>query len=108
MTRPSTRVVPVDTDEERIALFLDYENLAIGARDALGGLSFDLKPVLDALAERAGGVRRIHVGELGAQRPDGLQLLGRAQVLLTRDTALRDHQRGHDALRRQLGVEAEQ
>jgi hypothetical protein len=42
----------VDTDEERIALFLDYENLAIGAREALGGLSFDLKPVLDALAER--------------------------------------------------------
>ena len=26
----------MDTDEERIALFLDYENLAIGARDNLG------------------------------------------------------------------------
>ncbi|NUT02186.1 MAG: NYN domain-containing protein [Hamadaea sp.] len=38
--------------EERIALFLDYENLAIGARDHLGGLAFDLKPVSDALAER--------------------------------------------------------
>ncbi|WP_030435825.1 NYN domain-containing protein [Actinoplanes subtropicus] len=38
--------------EERIALFLDYENLAIGARDHLGGLSFDLRPVADALAER--------------------------------------------------------
>jgi uncharacterized protein (TIGR00288 family) len=38
--------------EERIALFLDYENLAIGARDHLGGMSFDLRPVADALAER--------------------------------------------------------
>jgi uncharacterized LabA/DUF88 family protein len=47
----------VDTDEERIALFLDYENLAIGAREALG-LSFDLKPVLDALAERGRVIAR--------------------------------------------------
>jgi uncharacterized protein (TIGR00288 family) len=38
--------------EERIALFLDYENLAISARDHLGGMAFDLKPVSDALAER--------------------------------------------------------
>ena len=38
--------------EERIALFLDYENLAIGARDHLGGMTFDLLPVTDALAER--------------------------------------------------------
>ncbi len=42
---------PVD-QEERIALFLDYENLAIGARDHLGGMTFDLRPVSDALAER--------------------------------------------------------
>ena len=39
-------------EEERIALFLDYENLAIGARDALGGREFDFKPIADALAER--------------------------------------------------------
>ncbi|HWH31820.1 MAG TPA: NYN domain-containing protein [Egibacteraceae bacterium] len=39
-------------EEERIALFLDYENLAIGARDDLGGFKFDLKPLADALAER--------------------------------------------------------
>ena len=39
-------------DEERIALFLDYENLAIGAREDLGGMTFDLKPLSDALAER--------------------------------------------------------
>jgi hypothetical protein len=38
--------------EERIALFLDYENLAIGARDHLGGMTFDLLPVSSALAER--------------------------------------------------------
>lgn len=40
------------TDEERIALFMDYENLAIGAREDLGGMAFDLKPLADALAER--------------------------------------------------------
>jgi uncharacterized protein (TIGR00288 family) len=39
------------TDDERIALFLDYENLAIGAREELGG-AFDLRPIADALAER--------------------------------------------------------
>jgi len=47
----------VDVDEERIALFLDYENLAIGARDILG-LTFDLKPVVDALAERGRVIAR--------------------------------------------------
>jgi len=40
------------TDEERIALFLDYENLAIGAREALGRGDFDFRPIADALAER--------------------------------------------------------
>jgi uncharacterized protein (TIGR00288 family) len=40
----------VTSDDERIALFLDYENLAIGARDTLGGLDF--RPIADALAER--------------------------------------------------------
>lgn len=39
-------------DEARIALFLDYENLAIGAREALGGAAFDLKAITDALADR--------------------------------------------------------
>jgi uncharacterized protein (TIGR00288 family) len=39
------------TDDERIALFLDYENLAIGAREALGG-TFDFRPIADALADR--------------------------------------------------------
>jgi uncharacterized LabA/DUF88 family protein len=48
----------MDLDEERIALFLDYENLAIGARDRLEGLRFDLRPVLDALAERGRVIAR--------------------------------------------------
>ncbi|WP_431912867.1 NYN domain-containing protein [Micromonospora carbonacea] len=38
--------------EDRIALFLDYENLALGAREHLGGMVFDLRPLADALAER--------------------------------------------------------
>jgi hypothetical protein len=54
----ATRLLVVDTDEERIALFLDYENLAIGARDNLHGLQFELKPVLDALAERGRVIAR--------------------------------------------------
>lgn len=45
-------------DEERIALFLDYENLAIGARDALRGRDFDFKPIADALADRGRVVSR--------------------------------------------------
>lgn len=38
-------------DEERIGLFIDYENLAIGARQDLG-IQFDFKPIAGALAER--------------------------------------------------------
>ncbi len=45
-------------DDERIALFLDYENLAIGARDALSGMAFDFRPIGDALAERGRVVSR--------------------------------------------------
>jgi uncharacterized protein (TIGR00288 family) len=41
----------VTTDEERIALLIDYENLAIGAREDLR-TSFEMGPVADALAER--------------------------------------------------------
>jgi uncharacterized protein (TIGR00288 family) len=42
----------VTIDDERIALFLDYENLAIGARESLGAGLFDFRPIADALAER--------------------------------------------------------
>ncbi len=45
-------------DEERIALFIDYENLAIGAREALGGMNFDFEPIGNALAERGRVVSR--------------------------------------------------
>jgi uncharacterized protein (TIGR00288 family) len=39
-------------DEERIAMFVDYENLAIGARQEFGEGWFDLQPLADELAER--------------------------------------------------------
>ncbi len=48
----------MDAEEERIALFLDYENLAIGAREHLHGSHFELIPVLDALAERGRVIAR--------------------------------------------------
>ena len=38
-------------EEVRIGLFIDYENLAIGAREDLGTV-FDFRPIADALAER--------------------------------------------------------
>ena len=40
-------------EEERIALFVDFENLAISVREALGGMEFDFEPIGNALAERA-------------------------------------------------------
>ncbi len=36
--------------EDRLALFIDHENVAIGARDI--GYTFEMAPLLDALAER--------------------------------------------------------
>jgi uncharacterized protein (TIGR00288 family) len=42
--------MPIEPTEERLALFIDHENVAIGARDI--GLRFDVSPLLDALAER--------------------------------------------------------
>ncbi len=39
------------TTDERLAVFLDYENLAIGVRD-LGGDAFSFRPIADALAAR--------------------------------------------------------
>jgi len=39
-----------DETEPRIAVFLDYENLAIGSRDNLGA-DFNFGPAADALAE---------------------------------------------------------
>jgi len=42
----------MDNTEPRIALYIDFENLAIGAREDHNGHVFDLKPIADALAER--------------------------------------------------------
>src|ERR687889_572693 len=43
-------------EEERIALFIDHENLVIGAREI--GRAFDVGPIMDALAERGRVVAR--------------------------------------------------
>jgi uncharacterized protein (TIGR00288 family) len=71
----------VENDDERIALFLDYENLAIGARDGLGVAPFDLGPVADALAERGRVVARRAYADWSAFDEDR-RLLARAQVEL--------------------------
>ena len=39
-----------ESPEERLAVFIDHENVAIGARSV--GLRFDVQPLMDALAER--------------------------------------------------------
>ncbi len=46
-----------DETEPRIAVFLDYENLAIGSRENLGS-DFNFGPVADALAERGRVIHR--------------------------------------------------
>lgn len=57
-------------DEERIGLFIDYENLAIGARQDLDGHRFDFKPVADALAERGRVVVRRAYADWSFFEPD--------------------------------------
>jgi hypothetical protein len=57
-------------DDEHIALFLAYENLAIGARDGLGVSPFEFGPVADALAERGRGRRRGHRSRPAGRRPE--------------------------------------
>ena len=47
----------LDPIEPRLAVFLDYENLAIGARDSLRA-TFDFGLVADALAERGRVISR--------------------------------------------------
>ena len=69
------------SDDERIALFLDYENLAIGARDGLGVSPFDFGPVADALAERGRVVARRAYADWSAFDEDR-RLMARAQVEL--------------------------
>jgi uncharacterized protein (TIGR00288 family) len=74
-------VPTVINDDERIALFLDYENLAIGARDGLGVAPFDFEPVAEALAERGRVVARRAYADWSAFDEDR-RLLARAQVEL--------------------------
>src|SRR5690348_17631473 len=76
-----TRARGMTTDDERIALFLDYENLAIGARDGLGVAPFDFGPVADALAERGRVVARRAYADWSFF-DDDRRLLTRAQVEL--------------------------
>jgi hypothetical protein len=71
----------VINDDERIALFLDYENLAIGARDGLGVAPFDFGPVADALAERGRVVARRAYADWSFFDEDR-RLLAKAQVEL--------------------------
>lgn len=49
-------------EDVRIGLFIDYENLAIGAREDLG-IEFDFRPISDALAERGRVVVRRAYGD---------------------------------------------
>src|ERR1051326_3708393 len=68
-------------EDERIALLLDYENLAIGARDGLGVTPFDFGPLADALADRGRVVVRRAYADWSAFDEDR-RLMARAQVEL--------------------------
>lgn len=70
-----------DEGDDRIALLLDYENLAIGAREGLGVSPFDLTPVADALAVRGRVVARRAYADWSSF-DDDRRLLARAQVEL--------------------------
>jgi hypothetical protein len=70
-----------DERDERIALLLDYENLAIGAREGLGVSPFDFTPVADALAVRGRVVARRAYADWSSFDEDR-RLLARAQVEL--------------------------
>jgi hypothetical protein len=70
-----------DEGDERIAMLLDYENLAIGAREGLGVSPFDLTPVADALAVRGRVVARRAYADWSYFDEDR-RLLARAQVEL--------------------------
>jgi uncharacterized LabA/DUF88 family protein len=68
-------------EEERIALFVDFENLAIGVREALGGMEFDFEPIGNALAERGRVVSRKAYADWG-MFSDARQKLTRAHIEL--------------------------
>ena len=68
-------------EEERIALFVDFENLAIGVREALGGMEFDFEPIANALAERGRVVTRKAYADWG-MFSDARQKLTRSHIEL--------------------------
>jgi len=68
-------------EEERIALFVDFENLAIGVREALGGMEFDFEPIGNALAERGRVVARKAYADW-SMWSDARQKLTRAHIEL--------------------------
>jgi len=71
----------MDAPEERLALFLDFENLAIGAREDHGGHVFEFGPIADALAERGRVVVRRAYADW-AMFEDGRRMLAQHQVEL--------------------------
>jgi hypothetical protein len=79
--RPAGRRLAGVDQEDRIALFLDYENLALGARDHLGGMTFDVRPISDALAERGRVVVRKAYADWSYFDPDR-RMLTRSHVEL--------------------------
>jgi uncharacterized protein (TIGR00288 family) len=58
-----------DMEDVRIGLFIDYENLAIGAREDLGAV-FDFRPIAEALAERGRVVVRRAYADWARFEPD--------------------------------------
>ena len=81
MTPGTRRTTFIAMDEERIALFVDYENLAIGAREALGGMEFDFEPIANALAERGRVVSRRAYADW-SMFPDARQALTHSHIEL--------------------------
>ena len=67
-------------EEERIAIYLDYENLAIGSRDRLGIL-FDFGPIANAIADRGRVVVRKAYADWTMFEPDR-KMLARHHVEL--------------------------
>lgn len=61
-------------EDVRIGLFIDYENLAIGAREDLG-IVFDFRPIADALAERGRVVVRKAYADWGHFKDDRQMLV---------------------------------
>jgi uncharacterized LabA/DUF88 family protein len=70
----------MENDEERLALFLDFDNIAIGAREA--GISFETRPINDALAERGRVVVRRAYADWSQWEEEGRNLaLGHVELV---------------------------